>query len=532
VGAPRRWRSRAIATLAVLLLVANCTNGDDSDGDADAPPAVEGDLKVGLPGAIALDPSLASLAEATDLLTVDLLYDGLTALDPNGTPVPAIAATWEADPGQQLWRFRLDPDRTFASGRPITAPDVVASLTWLARRGDTSLAALRLEPITGFRALVDGTAPALEGVRVAEDGSVEIALDSPMSTLPVLLAGPSYGIVDPNTIAAAATAGVGAVDPTGAWMATAADGGGLVLHDRPGGAGSLEVLELIPHADADAAYAAFEAGELDWAEVPDGRVGDAIDEHGDEAFAPFHAELYFGLNLRSATLAHNGLRAAIASAVDREAIVRAVYPDLALPLAQVVPAGVPGRAEDPCPVCGFDPDASRAALAAAFPDGGVPTVPIDFDQSPAQEAMARIVADNLGAVGIPTELRPRPIEEYKQFVVGGAHELFSFGWIGAFASPDAYLAPLFSSTSDDNLVGLASADIDELLLDARRNPLGADSTDRWAQAERGLLESSVVVPIAQFRTLAVVSDRVEGLAHRVDGTVDWSAVSLGGGTSR
>ncbi|MDQ2650517.1 MAG: ABC transporter substrate-binding protein [Actinomycetota bacterium] len=514
-----------------MLLVASCTNGDDS-GDPDGPPAVEGNLKVGLPGPIALDPSLASLAEASELLTVDLLYDGLTSLDPEGTPIPGLATTWDTDAEQRLWRFRLDADRTFASGRPITPADVVASLTWLARRGDTSLAALRLEAITGFRALVDGTAPTLEGVRVAEDGAVEIALDTPLSTLPVLLAGPSYGIVDPNTIAAAATTGVDAVDPTGGWTATPTTGGGLVLEERPGSPGRLDALELVPHEDAGGAYAAFEAGEVDWAEVPDGRVGDAVEAYGDDAFAPFHAELYFGLNLRSATLTNDGLRTAIARAVDRDAIVGAVYPDLALPLSQVVPAGVPGRAADPCATCGFDPAAARSALEEAFPDGNVPIVPIDFDQSPAQEAMARIVADNLDAVGIPTELRPRPIDEYKQFVVGGAHELFSFGWIGAYASPDAYLAPLFASASDDNLVGVASEDLDELLLAARAHPPGAENLDRWAQAERRLLEAAVVVPIAQFRTLAVVSDRVAGWEHRVDGTIDWSAVSLGEGASR
>lgn len=524
---PRRWRSRTIATLAVALLVASCSNGDDSDADRPAgPDAAEDELTIGLPGAVEVDPSVASLAEPSDLLTVDLLYDGLTELDEGGNPVPALAESWQADAEQLVWRFQLDPERTFASGRPITANDVVASLTWLARRGDTSLAALRLEPVTGFRALVDGTAPTLEGVRVAEDGSVEIALDAPLSTLPVLLAGPSFGVVDPATLATVATAGIGAVDPTGRWTASATPDDGLVLRPRAGAAGDLAGIELVPHEDEDAAYAAFEAGDLDWVEVPDGRVGEAIEAYGDETFAPFHAELLFGFNLASPTLGNAGLRRAIAHAIDRQAIVEAVYPELALPLDRVVPSGVPGRTADVCPACGFDPGAARAALAAAYPDGGVPVVPIDFDQSPAQEAMARIVADDLDAIGIPTELRPRPIEEYKQFVVGGTHELFSFGWIAAYRSPDAYLAPLFASASDDNLVGAVGAEIDQLLVEARSGPLGPEAADRWATAERLVLEAGAVVPIAQFRTLAVVSERVAGLEHRIDGTVDWSAVSL------
>lgn len=486
-----------------------------------------GPVRVGLPRALVVDPSIASLAEPSELMTVDLLYDGLTRLDDEGVAVPALASYWEADPTFTVWRFRLDPARTFASGRALTPADVVASLTWLVRRGDTSLAALRLEPIVGFRALVDGAASTLEGVRVAADGALEIILDRPMSSLPTLLAGPSFGIVDPTTLASVVTTGLGAVDPTGEWSSQLDEvTGGLALSPRGEASEGIEELHLVPHDDANEAYAAFEAGELDWAEVPNEAIGEAIERYGDDAFSPFHAELFYGMNLRNETLANEGLRRAISRAIDRDAIVRAVYPDLAIALDQVVPAGVPGRADGPCPDCGFDPGAARAALAAAYPDGGVPVVPIDFDQSPAQEAMARIVADNLDDVGIPTELRPRPLEDYKQFVVGGGHALFSFGWIGAYSSPDAYLAPLFGSDSDDNLIGLESPEIDELLTGARSGALGDEADQRWAEAERTLLESAVVVPIAQFRSQAVLSERLRGFAQGVDGTVDWSAVSL------
>ena len=36
----------------------------------------------------------------------------------------------------------------------------------------------------------------------------------------------------------------------------------------------------------------------------------------------------------------------------------------------------------------------------------------------------------------------------------------------------------------------------------------------------------MVVPIAQFRTQVVVAERVEGLTHAVDGTVDWTVVHI------
>ena len=47
-------------------------------------------------------------------------------------------------------------------------------------------------------------------------------------------------------------------------------------------------------------------------------------------------------------------------------------------------------------------------------------------------------------------------------MVSGEQELFSFGWIGAYGSPDAYLAPLFGSAANDNLTNYQSRLVDGL----------------------------------------------------------------------
>ena len=150
----------------------------------------------------------------------------------------------------------------------------------------------------------------------------------------------------------------------------------------------------------------------------------------------------------------------------------------------------------------------------AFPDGKVPTINIDFDESAAQQEMAELVAADLEAVGIPTELRPLPLEEYKDFVVSGDQELFSFGWIGAYGSPDAYLAPLFGSAANDNLTNYRSARVDGLLPAGPGR--GRPSRERRALGGRRDAMCSrppSSCPIAQFRTQVVVADRVEGLVH-------------------
>jgi ABC-type transport system substrate-binding protein len=512
---------RAAAVLALAVLAA-CIGGDDDDGTPDPPePVDETTIRLGIGGEVVADPVAASLAAPSDLMVLDLLHDGLTRVDGAGLAQPALAASWSNNDTLTAYRFELSPDAAFSSGRPITPQDVIASLERVMAAGDGSLAARSLEAVEGFRAFVDGKAEHVSGLTAPGPSTVRIGLSSPLSVLPVVLASPVLSVVDADTIGG----DLEDLDVTGAWRATDADDGDLTLEARDG-ASSIRRVELRAHDDLEAAYETFERGEVDWAEVPPARYDEAVEAHGDAAVAPFHAELFFGMNVKAPGLASQALRDAIALAIDRDAIVEEVYGDRADPLTTVLPAGIQGHDPNRCSPC--PPDAARAAgiIAVAYPDGDVPTVQIDHDESSVQDAMAAMVAEDLEAVGIPTEVRPRPLEEYGSFVASGDQQLFSFGWIGAYRSPDAYLSPLFASSSDDNLTSHRSAQVDQLLADARRSTSIPRNIQRWSQAERQVLVAHVVVPIAQFRTQAVVSGRVQGLRHAVDGTVDWTKVTL------
>lgn len=521
------------ASLLATSLLAACSGGSDEPAQSSSTtarpsgrPVDGGVVRLGLAGDVPADPATASLGSPSDLLVLDLLHDGLTRLDPAGVAQPAIAASWTPDAALTTWTFTLDPQASFAGGRALTAADVIASLERVARGGDASLAALRLEQITGFRAFVDGQAEHLAGLTAPDPATVQIRLDTPLAVLPVVLASPVFGIVDVASLerATAADGDLGDLDLAGSWELDSVKGSTARLTRREGADGHLDGVELRTYDDAEEAYEAFDDGQVDWALVPTDRYGDAVDDHGDDAFTPFHAELFFGMRLASPNLASTGMRQAIEAAIDRDAIVRAVYADLAEPLSTVVPDGVPGRSDDPCPSCGHDLVRARGLVAATFPDGQVPTVAIDFDQSPAQEAMAKIVAADLQQAGIPTQLRPKSLEEYKRFVVSGGQELFSFGWIGGYGSPDAYLAPLFGSAANDNLTGLGSPAVDLELAAARATTDPAAARQHWLAVESLVLSEAVVVPVAQFRTQAVVAERVRGFAAAVDGTVAWAEV--------
>ncbi|MFL6206155.1 MAG: ABC transporter substrate-binding protein [Acidimicrobiales bacterium] len=521
-GRPGRRAAAAVAAFA-LLATACIGGGDDGDGADDGPEvtAPTDTLRLGIGGDLVVDPAEASLASASDLMVLDLLHDGLTRLDDAGVPHPALAATWTSNPTATAFQFALSPQATFSSGRKITPQDVIASLERVMAAGDSSLAALSLEAVKGFADFASGKAKHVSGLSVHSPTKVRIELATPLSVLPAVLSSPVLSIVDADTI----SGDPADLDLSGRWAVTSGDDGVLGLEARDD-ASALRRVELRGHDDAGEAYEAFEDGKVDWAEVPSDRYDDAVQAHGDEAFAAFQAELFFGMNIKSPALASAPLRQAIAFAIDRQSIVDEVYAELADPLTTVVPAGIGGHDPKRCGDCTFDPKRAKDVLKVGFPDGKIPTVHIDFDESPVQQAMADIVADDLDAVGIPTELRSKSLQEYKSFVVSGDQELFSFGWIGAYRSPDAYLAPLFGSSANDNLTNYRSPAVDLLLADARRTTDAKKQASDWASVEKTVLEADVVVPIAQFRTQVVVADRVQGMAHAVDGTIDWSKVSL------
>jgi peptide/nickel transport system substrate-binding protein len=57
-----------------------------------------------------------------------LLFDTLTALDNSGRPQPALATSWQSEPGNQRWQFSLRHGVAFQDGTALTSDAVAASL--------------------------------------------------------------------------------------------------------------------------------------------------------------------------------------------------------------------------------------------------------------------------------------------------------------------------------------------------------------------------------------------------------------------
>jgi ABC-type transport system substrate-binding protein len=515
-------RRLAVAAIAVLVITAACSDdsrpgAQSSSGKGSAAPTVGGTLRIGIEKPSSLDPAAVTPGSQSDLLMADLLFDGLTRVDPGATvALPALASSWTPSADLQTWRFTLRSDAHFSNGRTITATDVKYSLDRVKALGEVSLAALRLDVVAGVAAV--------------DDHTVEVDLTAPVAVLPELLSSPEFGVVPKEAVEAPAVPFATAPVGSGPFSFAGAQGDVVKLVRANQGSAFLDAIEVHEYATADlgASYDDFVADKLDWSLVPNDRAEDAAQRFGPADFRPFDAELFYAFNLLDPRFADVRFRQAIVKAIDRSSIVKAVYAGVADPINGVVPAGVAGHVDDPCgAACAFDPDGARALLAQAFPDGAIPTVNLDYFTGTGEDAVAGTIVNSLMAVGIPVVAQPKPPDEYDKFAVSGQEQLFRLGAIGLYPSPDAYLAPLFATGSRDNALGFTLPAVDQLLAQARSTADPDARQKLYQQAEQQVMAQAPIVPIAQFRTKAVVSPRVRDLALTVQGTFAGDKVWLG-----
>ena len=495
-------------------------------------PVVGGDLRLGVATIASLDPADLAPDSVSATIAVDLLFDGLTTI-PEGeaAAVPALASAWSS-PDSVTWRFTIAPDARFGDGRAVTAADAEFSLERVLTRGAGSLAASRLDAVAGVEAFVAaGGTPAgadLPSITAVDAVTLEITLDRPMAWLPELLAAPPYGIVDEQSVLTDGAAfAEGPSIGSGPFRVAERDGAVLSLVRAPDRRSYVDRIQLHQFDDLSVAFDAFEDDQLDWTLLAPAQADAAAERYGSDGFVPFHADIYFGFNMRDPVFADVRFRQAILQAVDRTALVNAVYFGVLSEMQGIVPAGVAGADPARCGAgCAYDPEAAAAALAAAFPNGGVPEVIIDFPDGSDETAAAGAIQQDLVAVGIPATLRSHPSAEYLTFAVSGGQALVSLGWVGVSPNPADYLDRLYRSDSTDNITGFADAGVDALLAQAATTQDATARLEVLAQAESAVLALAPTLVLAQSQVLAVAHDDVHDLDVGVTGTFDGEAVWL------
>jgi oligopeptide transport system substrate-binding protein len=517
-------RARAAAVVLIVGALASwgCSSNSGGSTRGTAVPAPKA-LRVGVVGLDSLDPARAD--QPVKVLVAALLYQSLVSLSPAMRPVPGVASRWTVDSAQKRFTFTLRRDARFDDGTRVTAADVKATLDRVAAKATASPLAALLADVVGYNAVhVDGSTGALAGITIPDDHTVVFDLASPSANFPSGLGHPALGIRPQHELTSPKP---GALPiGSGPYKLGRARASPFTLQ-RVGRGGGPDRIELVGEASVTAAQHAVTTGRRLDATLLGSEKASGNSRSAHEIRAPALAVSYYAINLKSPKFVDARFREAIVRALDAAKLVHAASGDANRPATGIVSAGVPGMPADPCAKrCSTDLAAAKRLLGAAFPNGGIPVVAIDFDDSPAQQALAAAARLELASVGIVATPRAHPVAEYGNFLASGSQEVFRLGAVTDEPTPQPFLGQ-FASQAPDNVVGFAVPAFDSALTAAASDGDTRSRAQSYTLAERSVLDQYAVAPIVQYETRLLVARRVHGLGISPLGALDLRHVTVG-----
>ena len=359
---------------------------------------------------ISLDP--AEIFEFTASEIAGNSYEGLVSYDPADVTkiYGKIAESWEVAADGMSITFKIRPGRTFASGNPITAEDVVFSLTRAVKLDKSPAFILGQFGLTADN--VD------EMVVKTGDDTVQFKMDKPYSpslVLYCLTATVGY-IVDKKLVMEHEANG----DFGYEWLKTNYAGSGPFTI-REWRANEAVVMERNPNYSGDAPAMArviyrhipegatqrllLEQGDIDIARSLGSEEIDAIAANPDIKFQQgVKGTIYYmGLNQKNETLAKPEVRQAMKYLVDYQAIADTIMKGKVIVHQAFLPEGFLGALNDN--PFSLDVAKAKALLAeAGLPDGF--SVTMDTRNTPEITGMAQAIQQTAAEAGVKIELIP------------------------------------------------------------------------------------------------------------------------------
>jgi peptide/nickel transport system substrate-binding protein/oligopeptide transport system substrate-binding protein len=451
-------------------------------------------------------------------------HEGLLRPDPaSGNPTPALAEDWSVDQDQRRYLFHLRRGIRFHDGRPLTAADVVYSLS---RHFDPAVASTIysfLRVIAGGVERMEGRAASVSGLRAVDPLTVEIVLEQPSAVFPHVLGMAAAGIVPEGASIPEHASPPG----TGPFLFESWEQGRQIrlaaYTDYREGAPRLAGVTFRIVTDEATAWELYGRGEIDVLDsAPSGKRRE-LEAAADGQLRTFPALglVALGVNLDRPPLGTNALlRRALSAAIDRDYVCRVTNEGKDRPASQILPPEIPGH--DPTIRARFDLAAAGRLLAQAGYPGGSGLAPLSvaypLSDTVTKNVLARI-QDDLRTVGVSLEPVAMDFAVFTEMLEKGGpaiagFDLYRVAWEADYPDADAYFTPLL----DSGAIGPGGVntsyrepEVDRMLAAARQ---GADPTRRaeiYAEVSRRASDALPFIPIYWRGDDLVAAPRVEGL---------------------
>lgn len=379
----------ASLTLATALALAACGSGgsgSDAGGSADDAEIVIGSTNE----PTGLVRNVGGSSGISQTMTRNV-YEGLTSVDVDGQVIPTLAESWDVSEDGLTYTFHLQTEAAFHDGTDLTADDVVWSITEAI--GPDSKAARKSDLQT------------IQQVTAVDDDTVELDLSRPSQGLTFYLA--SITIVQDGDTELTSDNGTGPYRFV-EWV----QGDHLTIErndDYWGEPAQNSGVTFRFFQDTTALNNALLTGDLDLViaeDSPDQLVQFQDNPDFTITEGTSTTKQLWAFNDRQAPFDDVRVRQALYRAIDREAILAAVWDGYGQVIGSMVPPTDPWYV-DLSEQNAYDPAGAQALLAEA----GVSdlTVSVDYIPDDTTEAILALLTKNLAAVGVT--LTPNPIDD-------------------------------------------------------------------------------------------------------------------------
>ncbi|HXV77676.1 MAG TPA: ABC transporter substrate-binding protein [Candidatus Polarisedimenticolaceae bacterium] len=508
----------ACAVLAVgLPWLAGCTNAPQAR-PVPAEPVRGGVLRMVQEAPQTLDPWRS--ASVYDSLPISQIFDTLVAYDPSLNVVPRLAETWTISRDSREYTFFLRPAVRFHNGDPLTANDVVYSISrqLMPNHAGISLAFSYLMTIDGAPEYSRGQTDHVRGLEIVDARTVKFRLARPYPSFLELLAMENLAVVPERVVRQVGTFEFGRKPVgTGPFSLADWDDDGITLaanRDHFHGAPYLDGVRIafLRPDENDYGAARFLDSQLDVLEPPTESldllaVDDSVTLHRYQELSVS----FLGLNTEVAPLDDRSVRRAIAHALNRQAMVDD-SPSVRREAVGILPPGLPGYSPEP-KALDYNPERARRLLAqAGYPEGrGLPVIPLHTaSQSKAAIRLLRQVESDLGAVGIRLDVVPVSWSELGAHLDEGTAGAFLLAWIADLTDPDSFLRSMFEPDGSGNYFGHLSDETNQLLEAGIREFDPVARARIYRRLEAQILQEAPLVPLYHSIGVIAVRDHVEG----------------------
>jgi oligopeptide transport system substrate-binding protein len=505
-----RFSGRGTAALAVAAVMF----GGACGGSPNTPATSEFSVALTEPDHLTPGNTSSSYSQTV----IDALFDTLVYIDAQGKPQMR-AAESVTSTDQKVWTIKIKPGRKFGNGEPVTAQSFADSWNAAAYATNGWTNNYYFANIEGYDALNpeegEPATDTMTGLKVVDPNTLEVTLTGPFSQFPVTLAWMAFA---PMPKAAfkdlkaydQAPIGNGPFVLDGAWQHNRQiriKKSPTYTGERP--ARSDSVLFKI-YASRDTAYTDLRANRVDLLQtIPPASAAEAKRLLGDRFLAtPGGTMDYLGFPLFDKRFANADLRRAFSMAIDRKAIVDAVFNGAFQPMSSLLAPLVPGYRADACgEACVYDPAKAKQLFDQAGGFSG--TLNLYFSNAdPSYEqwmtAVANQLRQNLGIQDI--KFKKLPAADYLPTL--RAHKQdgpYRNNWVMDYPSPQDYLEYMWGT---GNRMGWENKEFDDLIKQANAAPSFDASLPIYQQAEDIALAEMPMMPLWNWQDQIGYSTRL------------------------